>query len=563
VKKLTFSILIIFSLFPLEGFCQNLTLIIEGQNKSESQTVDSLNYLRQHKDYNSIAAEMTSVQNSLQKLGYIENEIKTLYPINDSTFLAQMALKHKFNTIYIYYNADAIDASIIKTISTEVHNNYFKLNFSKIESTLNHINNKVAEQGTPFSKLALSNITVRNDSIIEAHLKINSPYKKRTINNIVIKGYEKFPRGFLKHFLKIKTGQTFNITEIKNKTEQLANLNFAKEIKPPEVLFSKDSTALYLFLEKTTSNAFDGFLGFGTNETTNKIEFNGYLNLTLNNNFHFGESFKLLYKSEENDQKTFEVSSTLPYLFKSPIGVDAALQIFKKDSSFTTVNQEAKIHYQINSKHKIFGGVTFTESSYLRSTASATIQDYNTRLFNISHSYTNLQAGNLLFPTKSQFYLETGFGKRTTSAKQEKQTQLKLNASNIFKLNLQNSIYLRLNGSYLISGDYFENELFRFGGINSIRGFEENSLYASLYGILNTEYRFKLNNSIYLHSIFDAGYFENKISKTSQKLLGYGLGFGILTNAGLFKLNYANGKTEDSNFKLSNSKIHISLTAHF
>jgi len=141
--------------------------------------------------------------------------------------------------------------------------------------------------------------------------------------------------------------------------------------------------------------------------------------------------------------------------------------------------------------------------------------------------------------------------------------QLNLDAFNIFNLNNKNAIYLRTKGSYLISDSYYENELFRFGGINSIRGFEENSLFASLFSFINSEYRFQLSNSIYIHSIFDAGYFENKITDTQQKLFGYGFGFGILTNAGLFKLNYANGKTEDSNFKLSNSKVHLSLTANF
>jgi hypothetical protein len=81
--------------------------------------------------------------------------------------------------------------------------------------------------------------------------------------------------------------------------------------------------------------------------------------------------------------------------------------------------------------------------------------------------------------------------------------------------------------------------------------------------LINTEYRFQLNKSIYVHSIIDAAYFENKIINTKEKLFGYGFGFGILTKAGLFKFNYANGKTENNRFKLSNSKIHLSLTTSF
>ena len=105
--------------------------------------------------------------------------------------------------------------------------------------------------------------------------------------------------------------------------------------------------------------------------------------------------------------------------------------------------------------------------------------------------------------------------------------------------------------------------MLRFGGINSIRGFEENSLFSSLFGLINTEYRYQLNHSIYVHSIIDAAYFENKILNAKEKLFGYGFGFGILTQAGLFRFNYANGKSENQKFKLSNSKIHLSLVANF
>ncbi|UKM65131.2 BamA/TamA family outer membrane protein [Flavobacteriaceae bacterium GSB9] len=550
-------------IFSSEGFCQNLSLKITGKTEVENQTIDSLNHTKTHKDYNSIKAEVDSVQNTLYKLGYIENETKHIKRVNDSLFVAQISLNHKFNTIHIYYDENIVDRSILNQVSGTVFKDYFKIKFHELENAINSISNEISKKGYPFSKLQLSNIKIRDNNSLEATLGVDTNQKKRTVDDIIIKGYEKFPQAYIKHFLKIKPSQVFDLQTVKNKTEQLANLNFANELKPPEVLFSKDSTILYLYIEKRASNAFDGFLGFGSNENTNKLEFDGYLNLNLTNNLHYGESLQLLYKSDENDQKTFEANTSLPYLFKSPIGIDLSLRIFKKDTSFTTASQMAKLHYQINPKHKIFTGINSTESNYLRSTASTTIQDFKTNLFSIGHTYTNPQAYDVLFPIKSHLSIETSMGKRKTDIHTQKQVHLNLDAFHIFNLNHKNSIYLRTRSAYLSSDTYFENELFRFGGINSIRGFEENSLFASLYTYMNTEYRFRLSNSIYIHSVFDAGYFENKITITKQKLFGYGFGFGLLTKAGLFKLNYANGKTEDSNFKLSDSKIHLSLTANF
>ena len=564
MQRIYFLLLIIYILFSSELFCQNLHLKIDGHTEFETQVIDSLNYLKTHKDYASIKHEVDSVQNRLFKMGYIENGLKEIIKINDSSFQTQIHLKNKFNTIYIYYDKTAIKRPFLEAISKNIFDDYFELEFNKIESALNFINSKISEEGLPFSKLHLSDIKIKDTSHLSANLVIESEEKKRIINNIIIKGYEKFPRAYVKHYLKIKRSQVFDLTTIKKKTNQLNNLKFANEIKSPEVLFSKDSTTLYLYLEKAKNNSFDGFLGFGTNEETNKLDFDGYLNLNLTNNLNFGESFKLLYKSDENDQKTFQTDLTLPYLFKSPIGIDLLLRIFKKDSSFTTVNQSLKLHYQINPKHKIYAGLLSTESNnLLTENTSPVITDYKTKYYTLAYEFIKPQPYNLLFSINSKLYLETNFGERKALNTREKQSHSSIDAFKIFNLNRKNSIFLRLNSTSLNSNTYFENELLRFGGINSIRGFEENSLYASLFGLINTEYRYQLNNAIYIHSIIDAAYFENKILNTKEKLFGYGFGFGILTQAGLFKFNYANGKSENQKFKLSNSKIHISLIANF
>jgi hemolysin activation/secretion protein len=105
--------------------------------------------------------------------------------------------------------------------------------------------------------------------------------------------------------------------------------------------------------------------------------------------------------------------------------------------------------------------------------------------------------------------------------------------------------------------------LYRFGGTNSIRGFSENSLQANLFTALITEYRYVLTPGLYVHSITDYGYFQDKTSDTKENLLGLGFGFGLLTKNGLFNLIYANGSTDNQTIKLSNSIVHISFKTNF
>ena len=406
------------------------------------------------------------------------------------------------------------------------------------------------------------NISKLNSSIITANLKIVTNQKRR-IDKIIVKGYENFPKSYIKRFLKLKTGKSFNLNAIKEKVELLEDLRFASQIKDPEVLFTKDSTTLYLYVEKTRTNNFDGFLGFGTNENTNKIEFDGYLDLRLINNLNFGETLNLLYKSDEIDQQTFKVDADLPYMFGSPVGLQVGLNIFRKDSTFLNANQYTKINYQVNAQHRIGVGITSTNSTNLLENDTATLNDYKSNYYTLNYNYTKAQFYDLLFPINFQFDLSTALGERTNNVGKQKQSVFIVDTYKIFNLNPKNSIYTRLNAALLTSDDYLDNELFRFGGINSIRGFEENSLVANLYGVINTEYRYRLSNSIYVHSVIDAAYFENQLTDNKEKLFGFGFGLGLLTNSGLFRLSYSSGKTENRQFKLSDSKVHVSLTATF
>lgn len=542
-------------------FAQNLYLTSVGSSEKETKTIDSLSYLKSFKDFASLDSEVKILQKKLNTIGYIESELINFEKQNDSSYLASFSLKNKYDRIIINHNG-LVDIAILKLTGFLNSNQQLVIPMEQIEATLQSINSEIANRGNPFSSLVLNDINKADNKTLTGSLSVSEP-KSRTIDKLILKGYEKFPKSFIKRYLKIKTGQTFSLDKIKEKTAALNDLVFANKIKDPEVLFTQDSTILYMYVEKARSNTFDGFLGFGTNEASNKIEFDGYLDLNLTNNLNYGESLRLMYKSDENDQQTFDLKLNAPYIFSSPVGLDLNLNIFKRDSSFVTVTQAAKINYQINSKHMVSVGLNAVNSTDLLDVPTTQITDYESNQYFLNYTFTKRQNYDFLFPINFLFDVTTGFGNRIYEDIDERQSNFYINTFKIFNLNEKNSIYGRITANYLVSDTYLENELPRFGGINSIRGFEENSLIANLYGVLNTEYRYKLNNSIYVHSVIDAAYFENQIADQKGKLFGFGFGFGLLSKAGLFRFNYTSGKTENQKFRFSDSKIHLSLTTTF
>ena len=89
----------------------------------------------------------------------------------------------------------------------------------------------------------------------------------------------------------------------------------------------------------------------------------------------------------------------------------------------------------------------------------------------------------------------------------------------------------------LNSDSFLSNELYRFGGVNSMRGFAENRFFANLFGTIQTEYRYVLGSNLYMHSVLDYGFYENEVDRFSENLYSVGLGFGLETQAGVLRLS--------------------------
>ena len=543
---------------------QNLNLIVSGNSDQETKVIDSIGYKNLFLNYNSLNNEVVTLKSKLEKIGFIETKLLQTKKLNDSTYQSKFDLGKKYNTIYIHYNNEIISSSFLKPLVKEINSSTFRISISNIPTTLSKINSYLIENGFSFSNVKLSNIEKESEAgniIGELIVELNT---ERVIDNIIVKGYENFPKSFLKHHLKLKPNKTLNINSLKEKVNVLNTLAFANTTREPEILFTKDSSQVYLYIEKRKSNTFDGFLGFGSNEASGKLEFDGYLDFTLTNNLNYGESINLIYKSDENEQKTFNANVTAPYIFNTPIGAELNINIFKKDSTFTTTGQSGNLFYQINNNQILYIGLESVKSNSLNSNSSTlNIEDYNSTFYNIKYQLFKSQYNNILFPNNFKLDIKVGLGNRNNNGVSTKQIIYGINAYKLFKLNTKNNIFLKINSSGIDSNNYFSNELLRFGGINSIRGFEENSLFATYYGVVNLEYRYNLSPSIFLHTITDAAYLKNNLENLDENLYGFGFGLGVLTKAGLLKLNYASGKTKSQKLQLSNSKIHISLNAKF
>lgn len=554
---------ILYILFFNLSFSQNLHLKLKGTDSISETFLKKTDAKKKFKDLKSLLYEINNIKKKALNQGYFNAIFSPKNKINDSTYSQNILLNFRYRKINIHYNNNQITESELHNIldqNSEINSKNFVTNTDKLEQNLNNIIKHLNTKGKVFSKIQLNNISIDKNNV-SANLFMDVS-EINYISAIKLKGYEKFPKKFIKHYLRIKKQKGLNLEDLEEKSEGINNLIFASEIKKPEILFTKDSTIVYLYLKKEKSNSFEGFLGFSSNQQSNKIELNGNINLKLINNLNSGEELHLKYQSTENEQKHTNVKLKLPYIFNTPFSLEGELDIFKKDSSFTNNTQVINTKYTISRNTKIGIGLEFNSSNSIIKDLTNS-EDFKKQAYTLSFNHEKPNKNNSLFSYKTKTLLKFALATRKTEQQKTPQQNIYISSEYIFKLNQKNSFFIKSQNYYLFSNKTLENELHYIGGINSIRGLKENSIPSAQYSIINSEYRIILNKTLYTHTVIDYAMTKNNSTNDFDNIFGFGIGFGLKTNNSLLRFIFANSKVNDEKIKFSNSKMHLSLSTFF
>ncbi|MGY5355694.1 hypothetical protein [Wenyingzhuangia sp. IMCC45467] len=473
--------------------------------------------------FNTTRTQKDSINNYLIDLG----RKTSVVGIKKIPYRIQQILKTKKETIYISPN--------------------------NITKWMESINNDFDKQGENFTEIKLTNHYLKNDTLF-CNLLINQS-NKRHITKTIVKGYNRFSKRFLKYYISSK--KPFS-KELLNTTEKKINqLNFVKNKKKPAVLFTKDSTHLYLYLEKVKANKLDALLGFSNKEGQNKIKFNGYVDISLTNTLHKGETFAFKWNNTGEDQQEVDLLIDNPYIFNSPIHAGYNLNIFRRDSTFVNTQHKFTLGYKPHYKHLI-NAYYHTENSSTLNISSDNITEYKKNVFGTQYIYNELNSFGI---SKTKVKLDIGLGTKNEPTRTIQQQTFKSDIIYSFEVSSTNQIFLENRNAYLRSPYKNINELYRTGGATTMRGFLEQSIIAHLYNYANIEYRYFTNITSYLYGFSDVGYFKN--INQENNLLSFGLGYTLGIPSGLMKISYAVGKNQNTSFNLNNGLFHINFVTIF
>lgn len=443
-----------------------------------------------------------------------------------------------------------------------------------LDSLISKVNENYAAKGYPFTEVQIIPMGYRDG---EAQVALNVQlFAARTIDGVKVEGYEKLSKGYVKHGLGLKKGKIYNEAELKKISERMSYNTFIEEIRPAQTLFNTDSTTVYLYVKKVKSNLFDGVLGFG-NDAKGDFRLNGNVKIELNNNFNGMERIRVNWIATADKSTTLDLSVRVPYLFRSAIGTQTDFNMFRKDSVFVNTKIEERLFYQLNLNSNLGLNLSYESSNFVLDEypeMALLYDDFNKSGIGLSYEFIQ-PSQNRLLEGKASIHL---LGKALRRKGQEiipeteeivksdiPQYEVGLKAFYIFNLFPKHLLKTQIEGFGLFGEEeyYSENELYRIGGFGSLRGFNEESIFASAYGISSLEYRFLPNDGFYISLFGDYGFVENKSNGINENFLGIGTGISFLTGLGVFNLSYAVGKQSDNAFDFRNSKIHFGILTRF
>ncbi|QTE23974.1 hypothetical protein [Polaribacter cellanae] len=552
-QKTTLLIFLFFLTSILNSlFAQNYTLELSSKNKSAISILNKIKYQKKHKDSLSIYNELNNISSYLKKIGYFSHIINNVSR-DKNNFTAFFVLNKKIEeAILVFRKPPNI---LLKEFNIE--RNKITIPIGKLQETLSKFSDKLEKTGKLFSKVKLKNIRIENKNLYGTLIIEES--QKRIINKVIVKGYENFPKSFVKNYFDINRTTIFNKNKLIKIEELSKNLKFAEEIKPPEVLFLKDSTLLYIYLKKKNASSFDGLVNFASKEN-GKLLFNGHIDLKLGNLLNTGENLNLFWNSIGEEKQEFKLSLNLPYIFGTKISPETSFSIYKQDSTFINTKFNTNINYNINNKSTL--GITFSmeDSEKLINISNNNITTFSNFFLGTKYFF-NIPKNDFFRNNKFSFEVNPSIGKRTSSINDSNQLKILLNTSYLLDINNRNSIFIRNNSGYLNSTNFIENELFRLGGASSIRGFNEQSIFAKNYTFFNIEYRYLTSEKSYLYTITDFG--KTNTTLQNKDLLSFGLGYLFTSKNSQINLSLASKLTPLSTINLEKTQLSLNWINYF
>ena len=459
------------------------------------------------------------------------------------------------------------------------------------ESLLDYAENN----GYPFASVWLDSIEVQENKISAQLFMLKN--RLVLIDTINIIGDAKISAAYLENYLGLKEEDFYDKSQVLKIRNRIQELPFLKEKNDATVTFAGDKATINLFLDNRKASRFDFIFGFLPSNTAEipggpkvrSFQFTATANVDLRNQFGLGERIFMEFEQLRPQTQRLDLQFQYPYILNLPFGVDTRFFLYKRDSSYLDVDFNIGLQY-------LFEGGNYLKLFWNQTSTTLLTVDTQAIIFSkmlppsldVSNSTLgleyNMQKLDYRYnPRKGwSVLLRAGNGLKTIK---KNSTITGIKNGDFDYESLYDSISLRsfqYRGSGSLAAYFplfsrgvvktgahlggvfgkepvYQNEQFRIGGNRIMRGYDEESIFATRFVVLTMEYRFLIGQNSYLYAFGDYGYVENITPEITrfEHPLGFGAGITFETKVGIFGFSLALGRLSDNTFDMRNVKTHF------
>ena len=543
-----------------------------------------------HSDTLSIYAELQKIVTQLHTKAYLEASVDTISR-QDTTFVALLHIGKAYQWEMLR-NGNVPPEFLTKT---GFKTKYFQdKTFSQqsitqlVEALLNYTEN----HGYPFAKVWLSDFQFEQEQITAAIYMDKGPLT--LLDTLHIEGNATISKTYLSNYLGLKEDNLYDKENILRIRDRLRELPFIQSKRDPSVQFVEQKAKVNLYLDKKKASRFDFLIGVLPNSSqTGRLLITGTFNGELQNQFGAGERIYAKFEQLRPETQELNLQFNYPYILNTSFGADINFELYKRDSNYITLIYDLGIQYLLEGGNYIKAFWNNATTNLLSVDTSRIIQqqqlpdtlDVRYSSFGLEYLWSRLDYR--LNPRRG-FYAKI---RANAGVKQISQNNTILSSDQAatfydsvqlrsFQYNIQarlegyipllsrSTIKIGAQAGFTFSENpIYANEQYRIGGTQLLRGFDEESIFATSFAVMSLEYRLLLGQNSFLYSFFDYAYIDAQTANVSESVIDFPLGFGagisFETRAGIFGISLAYGRQQANPLDFGAPKVHFGYISLF
>lgn len=454
-------------------------------------------------------------------------------------------------------------------------------NFGNLKRLFEMVLEEAQNTGYPFASIRLDSIELQNKEIKASINLETGPFI--SFDTIQITGNSKTFPIYLNRLLKINPETPFSQKKVEQSVGILRSLPYVQMVNEPQLSFQNQEATLYLPLNDRPINTLDGIIGVLPNEIEgSKLLITGQFDLALYNVAGRGRNYKVNWQRLSQYSQNLKVTAEEPMLLGSMIDLKASFFLLKEDTTF--LNRDFRIDFGYRTSPTTYvsffsrrqAGDLLAVAQWAEADELPDIADFRYNNYGMNFIWNTLD--DVFWPRRGSLSeMELGVGNKrliqNTGLPTSLYQDIELNTLQYYlTLSLEKHIYLkrkwgsllRVRAGELANENLLLNDLYRLGGLRSIRGFNENFFFANRYVYATFEPRFYLDNNSYFLVFTDMGIIQNKVGQGDTEWpFSFGGGISLDTDGGVFNFVYALGKSNSQRIGFNFSKIHFGYTGRF